>query len=64
MDQIKISISLTMDKAIHEHSATFNCDEDEDINAHDAIKHFLYLCQNVYGEMATQEAMGRLKKEW
>ena len=64
MEQTKISISLTMDEAIHEHAATFNYNEDEDVNAYVAIKHFLYLCQNVYGETATQDAMGRIKKEW
>lgn len=64
MEQTKISISLTMDEAIHEHTATFNYNEDEDVDAYDAIKHFLYLCQNVYGEMATEEAMERVKKEW
>ena len=64
MEQTKISILLTMDEAIHEHTATFNHNENEDINAYDTIKHFLYLCQNVYGETATQEAMTRIKKQW
>ena len=66
MEQTKISILLTMDEAIHEHSATFNYDEDkdEDVNAYEVLKHFLYLCQHVYGELATQDAMEKIKQQW
>lgn len=66
MKQIKISISMPMDnRAVHEHSALLPYNGDDvDIRAYDAIKHFLHLCQNVFGELDTQDAIAHVKKEW
>ena len=65
MEQIKITISIPMDNgAIHEHAASIPYNEENDVMAKDALTHFLYLCQNVYGEMATEEAIEQIKKEW
>lgn len=50
--------------AIHEHSASIPYDEEHDVMAKDALTHFLYLCQNVYGETDTHDAVEAMKNKW
>ena len=64
MKQIKITIAIPMDGAIHEHSAAIPYDENNDVMAKDALTHFLYLCQNVYGETDTHDAVEAMKNKW
>lgn len=62
-DVIAISISISMDNGvIHSHTATLPYDGDKyDVRSQDALREFLLLMENVFGEMATEVALQELK---
>lgn len=63
IDVIQISISIPSDYGgIHSHSASLPYDGDKyDVRAQDALREFLLLMENVFGEISTEEAMQELR---
>lgn len=63
IDVIKICISIPMDnRSIHSHTATLPYDgEKYDVKAQDALREFLLLMESVFGEIATEDAIQKLR---
>lgn len=58
---LSIRILYTFSDSItHSHEANFTCDDDNDVNADDALYQYLLLMRSVFGEQATKKAIQNL----